>query len=713
MQPLRAARGVLALAVLVVSNATGFAAPARAAEGVRAIPPEPGAVILTAGRTLHAIVGDVDSDGQRELLRLTEDSSHATLLEVWRLTDGAWQSVGEPLQVLAGTEIGRDRNLVYADAEARLIAWDDGDGERVLLATRPHFEELEIGPACCLVLEDVRIDGGVIRLVGLGGTSNAVGAILALDLDGDGRDELLTTRSLPPLGDISFPIEARIYRYDGEQFSPPERTELPAGSGDSPFFLGDSDGLPGEEAGLISTLGAPGLYRIRLDPAGALLMEDSDLSGATTARSVALAGGPGVVVGEGEARVTVARWPPGGPAVPIVSRRSDGRLLGVAETAGGPLIAVHDASLSRLSLRGTDLEPVRGPAVTQSVQAAMLDARSVAPYVGALPGGGVAGESALIYAGRLIGAVPDGRDGPRGGVSPIAPLAGAVPLGLAGDGSWMAILHADLLLDQPARGGGPLSRFSAGPGSWVSVVPLAAVLRPEEQDSATFTPPIGGAVEGSRPGQLIASTAGFGVAIEAPPGAHVLTTGTDPSVPGQTGRQVVPASGRLNVTILPPLQSTPNPRFRPGLIVLTPAGHGYVAAWQVQVLNTPPDLSAVTETPFLSSDVTVRGSSDPGTRVLVDGRRLSVAGDGSFRAAVALPPWPSSIEVEAVDPVGNRSSITLSGVGLLDYRRLPWVPIVAILTVFAGMVLYVRVPRVIRPARRAEDDATLEELEPE
>jgi hypothetical protein len=49
---------------------------------------------------------------------------------------------------------------------------------------------------------------------------------------------------------------------------------------------------------------------------------------------------------------------------------------------------------------------------------------------------------------------------------------------------------------------------------------------------------------------------------------------------------------------------------------------------------------------------------------------------------------------------------------VLDYRQLPWIPIVALLTILAGLALYLRVPHV-RPATASGPitDATLEDLD--
>ena len=146
--------------------------------------------------------------------------------------------------------------------------------------------------------------------------------------------------------------------------------------------------------------------------------------------------------------------------------------------------------------------------------------------------------------------------------------------------------------------------------------------------------------------------------------------------------------------------------------VVTPAGRGYTVAWFVKVLSEPPPLQVEAEWASLAFDVPVRGSTDPTASVLVDGAPVAVAADGSFAGLVAAPPWPTTIVVEAVDLVGNRTSATLSVVGLLDYRQLPWVPIIVVLTVVAAAGLFLLAPRLKPPSVTPHpDDGTLEDLD--
>jgi hypothetical protein len=69
--------------------------------------------------------------------------------------------------------------------------------------------------------------------------------------------------------------------------------------------------------------------------------------------------------------------------------------------------------------------------------------------------------------------------------------------------------------------------------------------------------------------------------------------------------------------------------------------------------------------------------------------------------------------IEVDDSFGNVARATVTGIGWLDYRTLPWVPIVAAIVGMAALVLVLRVPRTSPLPRRADDDAAFEEIEPD
>ena len=693
-----------ALLGLALGLAPLAARPAHAAD---LIADEPGAIVLPDALLLQALAADMDGDGSRELVRLVRGTDDAALVEVFALGTGGWASVGEPVEVLPASRSGPRINPVYFGVPLRMLVHRVDGAERVLVASQPRFDEIDSGPRCCLVLDEVLIEDGQLRRVSVSQPTDPVDGILAIDLDGDGTDELLTARSLPPLGGISFPTEARVYRWADGAFGAPTETELPVGSGDNPIPIGDSDGRPGDEAVFISTLGAPGLFRIVLGP-GDSLSVDSFGAHANSARGVPTEEGRGIAVVVND-EVSVHQWPAFGPPGPATATATvpGGRLLGVVEITGRARVLVHQRASSALHvLRLPDLTGLPGRTVSYSPAAGVLAGLPISPYVGPLPGGGPNGAEAVLFGGRLLPGIETPL--PFMGAAVSATLAGAEPVGLVAGRDWLAILHSPHGTSRISPTGGRFDAPLAHADAWLSIAPMDAVMTPEDDDGL-LEPEVSGAITTGPPGTLATGPFGFVADVIAPAGSRVLGTDLDPSVV-DAPRQV-PAAGRLPVAVVPPAVVAPNPRYRTALIVVTPAGHGYVAAWDVQVLTEPPPLEASVFTRFGSSEVVVRGDTASYASVQVDGRAVTLAEDGAFAAWVPLPPWPTDVEVVATDFVGNTARTVVSGVGIFDYRALPWIPIVAVLVAAAGVALYLRQPSPSADPRPRDGDGVLEELE--
>jgi hypothetical protein len=125
----------------------------------------------------------------------------------------------------------------------------------------------------------------------------------------------------------------------------------------------------------------------------------------------------------------------------------------------------------------------------------------------------------------------------------------------------------------------------------------------------------------------------------------------------------------------------------------------------------PPEIQV--DTPFapLGPDVTISGGTEPGATVSIDGRSVPVAADGTFAATVPAGLVPRDVRVEVTDQVGNAASASVSVVTPVDYRRLPWIPIVGILTLLLTGILYLRAPRPVRAPGRAAGEGTFEEID--
>ena len=687
------------------------ALPPPGPSAVARVPDEPGAFVLPNRLpTLQAVAADLDGDGAPEVVRLVGRGGEQLWVEAWREGPDGWSLAAPPTMAVQG--VAGQAELAFARRPVRLLVRRADGGQRVTLLRQPDFSEPDDRGECCLLLDDVVLAGASLRLDPVADPGRTADAVHVIDLDGDGTDELLATYSLEPLNDPSSPTVGRVLRWTAGRFARPTSTEMLVGSGTSPFILGDSDGVPGDEAAFISNAALGALFRVSLGPGDGLIVEHSGLI-ATDAVAVPIGAGRGIAV-QVAGGVQVRAWPRGDDVgeplaeVPL----APGQFLGVVEILDEPRLLLRQTDPEALHVLGLpDLTPPRGNAITRSPAAAALDVGPMTPYVGPFPGGGIHGEPAVLYAGRLLPSddLPDAPFATHQAAL-FGTLAGADPIGLVGRGrSWLAIHQAPARVprvDDPR--GGRLTPPVFQPGSSVSIAPFDLARHPEV-DAGRVEPPLADATPiGAR--ELAIGTSGLVAEVAAPPGSRVYLPDPDPSVVGPA--MTVGDGGSLRVTVTPPAGMTQNIRYRLSLHVLTPAGHGYVASWPVRILVRPPDLDAAVATPLGSADVTLSGRTAPYASVTVGGRAVAVGADGRFSTSVALPPWPTAVTLVARDPAGNESAVTLTGVGIFDYRGLPWAPIALILVGAAAGILALRVPRSRTSPRPVTDDAVLEELDP-
>ena len=675
--------GILS-AMLVVAVTGG--ARVSAADPPHVLPAEPGAFVLPDARVLQAATVDIDGDGAGELLRVVAGDFDGVFLEAWTLGAGGPSRVGEPATLLADQQPGRP-DPIRRDAPVRLIVWRDGSRERALVAIRLRFEERDIGPPCCLILREPVITDGELRIVDAGLPSNTVDAVLALDLDGDGRDELLTSRALPPEGDVNYPMEVRVYRLEGDRFGRPLSWRFPLGSGDTPFHLGDTDGLPGEEAGVHASLGPGGLLRLAWRD-GELVQEHSGTTWPLLARGIRTVNGPAVVAA-GPRRLSVLVWPAGERATLVASASNQPPVvLGTLPNGDDTVILTTDSDGRRLTPLSSSLIPLLDDPLEPSVAAATLWEAGLVPYAGPLPLGADVPPT-FAFSGRAL----RWSDGAL--VRDMASLPNALPLGPAGEDA-VALLRADFFLESPQdTRGGLLAPPAAIPGASISFVPVTELLAAET--AGTWSPHVDAPAHDPA-GRAVSGRDGVDVSLAGPPGTLVAVRG-GAEVAGPTA---VPPGGEARLRVQPALPDAPAFDARLMVVARTPAGKGYAAPLELRVLAGPPEVEVAAFTPPLSPIVEVRGRVPPPATVEVAGRSVEVAPDGSFRAGVPAPPWPTRVELRAQDPVGNEAVVAIEVVGVVDYRVIPWVPVLFAATLLVAVALFVRAPRArLREERRA------------
>lgn len=696
----------VALATLVAALvAGGSILPPRPPLAVARVPDEPGATVLPDDiPTLQALAVDLDGDDVRDLVRLVGDDEGPVWVEAWVEDDRSWSLMAPPEPVVPGA--AGQGELAYAGRPVRLLLHRVDGRERVAVVRQPDFAEPEDpdDPAgCCLLVDDLAISGDAIALVSVAEPEERADAVYAIDLDGDGTDELLATRSLAPGDDPTIPVEGRVFRWADGRFRSPTSTDLPLASPGTPFVLGDSDGLPGDEVGFISGSGNFHLFRVGLGPGDTLVTEDSGIV-VFEALAVPLGSGrKGIAVRNPTVGIGVLSWPRGRPpSGPLATWPvDDGELVGVIALAGQPCLVVNRPERDAVHAFGLPtLDPLPGGPIETGQVAQVLAGSELAPFVGMLPGGGPAGEPAAIVAGRLLPSPYFDR------AEAFAALPLAAPIGLVGHGRDTLAIVQGLPGSLPV--GGQLKPPVIRSGTAVTLVPFVESAS-AEGNGGRHEPPTDGSVPLARDVTGV-SRDGFTAEVHAPPGSRVYLSGPDADSPGVP--LVVDESGALDVGIQPPPEATGDEPATMRMTVATPAGHAYVSAWRLQLVEDAPDLSARSQTRFGSTRVTVTGETAPYATVEVEGRRVRVDEEGRFTASVDLPPWPTEVVVTARDAFGHATNVVVSGIGVFDYRALPWIPIALVLLGAISVAFIARVPRTRARRRPVSDDAALEELDP-
>jgi hypothetical protein len=715
-------------AVLGLAVAAAVASLPASALGVSAIPADQTGQILD-GNPITAIVGDIDGDGVRELITLRprdDDPVHLAVEVLEQDRGGQVRSAGSaPLarvasvtEQLSGLPRPDQDNLLQArvDEPARLIAWHDRGRERVLAVA---IGTLRNARACCLSIWAVERGSDGIGLRLMTDSMRSADQVWAVDMDADGTDELLTTEPRQDADPNILPVA--VLRWTGERFED-QTARLGILFGGGPLIpLGNSDGRPGDEMGLVRvTQTGALLHRLALGPTGRVRIDTASLPFGGSLVGIAGPEGGRLVLGDDGHRPVLLDWPAGQQVIPearsgllgvpvmaigqgadarVVTVRND-RLMDVFTPRFGALRLGLHGSEAEARFRQATIPPLRQPASP--------------PYVGPLPGGMPDGSAAFIFRGRLIRAAAPGSGDDGVSVVDVASMPGVGPIGLFGRGAHlMALAHTTAgsgvrIGFDGTREGGQLTQ-PAGPlrSTAIVVADETAVLAPEADDGL-LRPRLEGPVrvgpEEERPFALTGGS--FTVPIIGPPGTRVVLR-----VGEEVTEEAVPDEGVARVIVNTDAYEDGD-EVPVTLLAVTPTGQGYGGEWTAAIYTRPPALIASAPFAPLSFDVDVTGRTAPDATLAVDGAQVPVAADGTFGFEVNAGIWPRDVQIEATDPLGNRSTATVSVVALLDYRQLPWIPIVALLTILAGIGLYLRVPQ-LRPAAPSGPitEGTLEDLE--
>jgi hypothetical protein len=409
--------------------------------------------------------------------------------------------------------------------------------------------------------------------------------VRAVDMDADGTDELVVTAPRQDVNPDVLPIA--VLKWDGQRFTS-QSAQLGALGGGPLIPLGDSDGLPGDEMGLVrETQTSAVLHRIALGPTGRVRVETASLPFGGSLVGIAGPNGGRLVLGDDIRRSVLLRWPGGGRI----------KTLGGPGAMGVPIAAVGDgANVALVEVRNPQRLDVLGPdfraihtGVTPSEADTLFRRGGVATYVGPLPGG-MAGSPAYLFHGRLVRAAGGSAAGVI--VTNVATMPGMVPIGLFGRQSGLMALASPVSLGvevglDATREGGQLSQPAGRLRSTVIVVTNATTALAPEVDDGTLQPDPQGSVRVEArvfvPTLLAGGT--FVVPVVGPPGTQLRLEVGDVVTLERINR-----SGDVNLRVKAD-DYEDGDRLRATLLAVTPSGQGYGSSWNVVIRTRPPALS--------------------------------------------------------------------------------------------------------------------------
>jgi len=705
----RRSRGAIPAALLAVAGLFLVPGPSMAADGE--------AVVLARG-TLVAVVADLDGDGQREVVAVRPEPQDRIRyrVEAWGLRDGAWRSLGSTTLVRwdAGDDSGSRPVRAGAEGVGMLVLSRQG-GPRVMVASAADDGD-DFPGGCCLSLGTLRLAGGRLHIDLVEQDLGPAESLMVVDLDADATDELLVTRGTtfeefgPPRSDYA------VLRQAGDGFEA-EPLRLPDATGGHLAAFGESDGAPGDDLVFITSEGT-GLLRVSADGAG-LRSERADDTGLFGWQMGGWFAGAvdGRLIAIDQDGISLFRWPRGGtpervggveardyPSVFVIGDGPDARLVEVSGMSGtvgealGLRIYDLDLELERLLPAPQILQELWELNMTRS--GPVFGAEwSVFPMVGPVPGGLSPERPAFLGLGSLVVIEPDGSLRVDGA----APLTGGGAMGTVGpDDAWLAY-GGDWF------GSGTSAYLGASgferPDTVLTVMPIAAFL---DRGAAEPEITVSGATEVGvgADRRLVAADGGFEVTIDGPPGTLVL------AVAGRRVESGEITDGPITLPIDPGGRRGTNEDFEATVMVVHPGGILGGMRWDARILREAPEVTVRATTELFSMRTTLSGKASSGATVIVDGQPVETNRNGAYRLEVDAPIWPREVQVIARDPVGNEAVQRIEVIGFVDYRGLPWIPIMAALTVVAGVALFLHTPRV-RPARGLvpDGDGLLEEID--
>lgn len=683
-------------------------APAAAADGS----------IVLAADSLATMVADLDGDGVREVVaaRRHPDGGNDLVVEAWGERGGSWTSLGSSRIERWSDEEPGPQPARFGREGVGLLALRDGPRTRAMIATVSQAGEF--GGGCCLSLSSVELGQAGLSVELVEGTLGSAEVLQVLDMEGDGVDEMIGSATIAIDEQGMATSEYALYRRVGSGF---DRVPLEMPLVESTYLagVGDSDGIAGDDLLFVDTAGST---LIRVSAADReLLTEREDLGelDINIANGWVAGAANGIIALVTNGAFKAVRWPRAGNPEGVASLGSvlSPNLIALGEGPGARWIDLSGVDPSSgdvrpIRIRDRDLSieaEITVPTLTRqlwemSTRGTFFPSESnryLWESAGPIPLGLGPERPAFLGHGSLITIEADGSLATR----PAATLVGAGMLGAAGAG------HAWLAVSGDFTGFGRSAYLGnigyEPPYGIVALIPFRDILDPGELDRAAIR--FGGATvaDGEEGATLYTTDDAFQVTVSGAAGDVVVAYAERTSTTAE-----ISGSGSVTVTVDPPGRKDANREFDLSVFVVGRTGLTRAITWPAHALRVAPEVTATAEVDPFALTATITGQVDGIGTVTVDGLPVTPSPSGRFRVEVDAPAWPRDVLVVTRDPLGNESTQRLEVIGFIDYRGLPWIPIIGALTVVAGIVLFVRTPR-LRPEERLrpDGDGRLEEID--
>jgi hypothetical protein len=692
----------LALCALLLSGTPAAGADERDAS----------AGIALAHGVMAGLVADLDEDGDGEVIAVLgpSDGAGPLVVQAWSEEGGSWTSLGRVPLERWDDDDDRPRAARGPDGAGLTTVRTEAGIQVLVPVVATGFES---PGGCCLSLSTLSLGPAGLRVELTERAFGAAESLAVVDLEADGLDELVVTEYVP-MSEDEQSYEARYFLLR-QGVAGWERVSLPLDQEAGPYLAlaAETDGVAGDDLIFVYPE-EPFVVRLAVE-GGEVRPERvvTDLIDQQVGSWFAAATNGVLVVVEG-AGLATAEWPRGGlpvrinstsavpyPTVFLFGEGPDARLVELTDNG-----MQRDGGRLGLRVYGLDLElqeEIDAPPLAQELWEMNSSGPNTLaehgyrlyPQIGPIPGG-LRGQPAFLGAGALLTTATDGSLMVR----ETQPMVGATPIGFAGE-------QSDWLASGPGWFGMSSTVYLYGgfsPDAAISVLPLESVL---DADPIPGAWSLAGATTASVSGEEILATGGegFTATVDGAPGTLVISS------IGQRIEATEVANGPVTVT-LDPGRGDENEELTASIVTISPTGMASSESWEVAIYRQPPAVSVASESELFSLRSWIRGKVPPGTSVTVDGEAVELTADGSYSAEVDAPAWPRDVLIVARDPVGNETVERLEVIGFVDYRGLPWIPIVGVLTIVAGLVMFVRTPNLRPEARLAPDgDGRLEEID--